>query len=61
MTYRHLLKILPTLSEDELWGLLAEERRKLRRYSMLYRLHQRASNLRMQRERLEILREARVR
>lgn len=61
MTYRHLLKIIHTLSENELWLLLDEERSKLRRYSMLYRLHQRASNLRMQRERLEILREARVR
>lgn len=60
MTYRQLLKVINTLGEDEVLGLLQEERDKHRRYSFLLRLHQRYWHLRMQRERLEILREARV-
>lgn len=60
MTYRQLHKIINTLSEEELLGLLNAERDGQRRFAVLHRLHQRYSMLRMQRERLEILREARI-
>ena len=61
MTYRQLNTVIHTLSEDELWSLLQDEREGERRFSMLRRIHQRYSSLRAQRERQALLREARVR
>lgn len=61
MTYRQLNTVINTLSEDELWSLLQDEREGERRFSMLRRIHQRYSSLRAQRERQALLREARVR
>jgi hypothetical protein len=60
MTYRQLHKVINALSEEELLGFLNSERNGQRRFAVLHRLHQRYSMLRMQRERLEILREARI-
>ena len=61
MTYRQLHKIINTLGEDELLEMLNAERVGQRRYAVLFRLHQRYSMLRMQRERLDLLRDVRIR
>jgi hypothetical protein len=58
LTWRGLNDKLNTLSEDEVYKLLQAERRGPKRVSMLQRLHQRYSALRVSRERIEILREA---
>ena len=59
-TWRSLNDRLPTLTEDEVLGLLNNERNTLKRVSMLERLHQRYNTLRVARERLELLREAKL-
>ena len=58
--WRKLNKELALLSEEEVLALLNQERAGRRRLSILERLHQRYTSLRAARERLEILKEARV-
>jgi len=48
------------MSEEQVLALLNAERSGLRRISILERLHQRYTMLRSERERREILREART-
>lgn len=59
-TWRSLNDRLPTLTEEEVLGMLNNERDTLKRVSMLERLHQRYNTLRVARERLELLREAKL-
>jgi len=59
-TWRSLNDRLPTLTEDEVLGMLNNERNTLKRVSMLERLHQRYNTLRVARERLELLKEAKL-
>lgn len=59
-TWRSLNDRLPTLSEEEVMGMLNNERDTLKRVSVLERLHQRYNTLRVARERLELLREAKL-
>lgn len=59
-TWRSLNDRLPTLSEEEVLGMLNNERDTLKRVSMLERLHQRYNTLRVARERLELLKEAKL-
>ena len=58
LTWRELNKQLPHMTESEVFSLLAEERRGERRVVVLQRLHQRANTLRVARERIELLKEA---
>jgi hypothetical protein len=51
---------LPTLTEQEVMGMLNNERQTLKRVSVLERLHQRYNTLRVARERLELLKEAKL-
>jgi hypothetical protein len=51
---------LPTLTEEEVLGMLNNERNTLKRVSMLERMHQRYNTLRVARERLELLKEAKL-
>jgi hypothetical protein len=59
-TWRSLNDRLPTLSEEEVLGMLNNERDTLKRVSVLERLHQRYNTLRVARERLELLKEAKL-
>jgi hypothetical protein len=59
-TWRSLNDRLPTLTEEEVLGMLNNERDTLKRVSMLERLHQRYNTLRVARERLELLKEAKL-
>jgi len=59
-TWRSLNDRLPTLSEEEVLGMLNNERQTLKRVSVLERMHQRYNTLRVARERLELLKEARL-
>jgi len=59
-TWRSLNDRLPTLSEEEVLGMLNNERQLLKRVSVLERLHQRYNTLRVARERLELLKEAKL-
>ena len=59
-TWRGLTDRLPTLSEEEVLGLLNNERKTFQRVSVLERLHQRYNTLRVARERMEILKEAKL-
>lgn len=59
-TWRGLNDRLPTLSEEEVLGLLNNERKTFQRVSVLERLHQRYNTLRVARERMEILKEAKL-
>ena len=59
-TWRSLNDRLPTLTEEEVLGMLNNERDTLKRVSMLERMHQRYNTLRVARERLELLREAKL-
>ena len=59
-TWRSLNDRLPTLTEEEVLGMLNNERDTLKRVSVLERLHQRYNTLRVARERLELLREAKL-
>ena len=59
-TWRSLNDRLPTLSEEEVLGMLNNERQTLKRVSVLERLHQRYNTLRVARERLELLKEAKL-
>jgi hypothetical protein len=59
-TWRSLNDRLPTLTEEEVLGLLNNERNTLKRVSILERMHQRYNTLRVARERLELLKEAKL-
>ena len=59
-TWRSLNDRLPTLTEEEVLGLLNNERNTLKRVSILERMHQRYNTLRVTRERLELLKEAKL-
>ena len=59
-TWRGLNDRLSTLTETEVLDLLNNERQTLKRVSMLERLHQRYNTLRVARERLELLKEAKL-
>ena len=59
-TWRSLNDRLPTLTEEEVLGMLNHERDTLKRVSMLERMHQRYNTLRVARERLELLKEAKL-
>ena len=59
-TWRGLNDRPPTLSEEEVLGLLNNERNTLKRVSILERMHQRYNTLRVARERLELLKEAKL-
>lgn len=54
-TWRSLNTILHTLPEEEVLGLLEEEKVGAKRAMVLTRLHQRYSQLRMIRERKDLL------
>jgi len=58
-TWRSLNNELHSLSEQTVLELLNEERATARRSSILKRLHQRYTALRADRERIEIMNEAR--
>lgn len=56
VTWRSLQKILPTLDEDDVFNMLKEEcMSEFPRLSIVWRLHQRYTMLRMNREREEIV------
>ena len=59
-TWRSLNDRLPTLTEEEVLDMLNKERNTLKRVSMLERMHQRYNTLRVARERLELLKEAKL-
>jgi hypothetical protein len=59
-TWRSLNDRLPTLTEEEVLGMLNNERQTLKRVSVLERMHQRYNTLRVARERLELLKEAKL-
>ena len=59
-TWRNLNDRLPTLTEEEVLDMLNNERNTLKRVSMLERMHQRYNTLRVARERLELLKEAKL-
>ena len=59
-TWRSLNDRLPTLTEEEVLGMLTNERQTLKRVSVLERMHQRYNTLRVARERLELLKEAKL-
>ena len=58
-TWRELNRVLVTLTEAEVLAMLDRERTNERRVVVLERLHQRYNVLRVSRERIELLREAR--
>jgi hypothetical protein len=57
-TWRSLNAELRTLDEARVLAMLTEERTNQRRVSVLQRLHQRYNTLRVSRERIELLQEA---
>jgi hypothetical protein len=57
-TWRSLNAELRTLDEARVLEMLTEERVNQRRVSVLQRLHQRYNTLRVSRERIELLQEA---
>ena len=59
-TWRSLNDRLHTLTEEEVLGMLNNERQTLKRVSVLERMHQRYNTLRVARERLELLKEAKL-
>ena len=56
-TWREIMDVISTLSEDEVLELLKQERRGPRRPTIMVRLHQRYTALRATREREEMLNE----
>jgi len=55
MNWRELNEVLTDFSEQEVLGLLDDERKNARRSTVIIRLHQRYTTLRMLRERAELL------
>jgi hypothetical protein len=58
LSWRKLQAVLNQLNESEVLIMLIEERRGLKRASIMERLHMKYSVLRTSRERIEIMREA---
>jgi len=58
LSWRKLNDVLSNMSEADVWGLLEAERFGEKRASVLQRLHQRYNVLRVSRERIELLKEA---
>lgn len=58
ISWRKLQAVLNQMTEAEVLAMLEEERRTLKRASILERLHMKYSVLRTNRERIEIMREA---
>jgi hypothetical protein len=58
MNWRYLNQHLSGMTEQQVHDLLEQERKTLRRVTILERLHQRYTVLRAARERMEILKEA---
>jgi hypothetical protein len=57
MNWRELNEVLTDFSEQEVLDLLGDERKNARRSTVIIRLHQRYTTLRMLRERAELLEE----
>ena len=55
MNWRELNEVLTDFSEQEVLDLLGDERKNARRSTVIIRLHQRYTTLRMLRERAELL------
>ena len=55
MNWRELNEVLADYTEQEVLGLLNDERKNARRSTVIIRLHQRYTTLRMLRERAELL------
>jgi len=55
MNWRELNETINGFSEQEVWDLLENERKTARRSTVLVRLHQRFTTLRMLRERAELI------
>ena len=55
MNWRELNETINGFSEQEIWDLLENERKTARRSTVLVRLHQRFTTLRMLRERAELI------
>lgn len=58
VTWRSLNSTMATLTEEEVYKLLEQERWTLKRARIMCRLHQRYNSLRVAREREELLLEA---
>jgi len=59
LNWRELNSVLTSKTEDEVLEMLNAERVGAKRLSVLERLHQRYNTLRVARERIELLKEAR--
>ena len=57
MNWRELNEVLTDYTEQQVWDLLEDERKNARRSTVIIRLHQRYTTLRMLRERAELLEE----
>ena len=57
MNWRELNEVLTDYTEQEVLDLLGDERKNARRSTVIIRLHQRYTTLRMLRERAELLEE----
>ena len=57
MNWHELNEVLTDFSEQEVLDLLGDERKNARRSTVIIRLHQRYTTLRMLRERAELLEE----
>ena len=57
MNWRELNEVLTDYTEQEVLDLLEDERKRARRSTVIIRLHQRYTTLRMLRERAELLEE----
>jgi hypothetical protein len=60
LSWRKLQAVLNQLNESEVLIMLIEERRGLKRASIMERLHMKYSVLRTSRERIEIMKEAQL-
>jgi hypothetical protein len=58
LSWRALNDVLSNMTEADIWFMLEAERFGKKRASVLQRLHQRYSVLRVSRERIELLKEA---
>ena len=58
LSWRQLNDVLCNMNEADVWGMLEAERFGDKRASVLQRLHQRYNVLRVSRERIELLNEA---
>jgi hypothetical protein len=58
LSWRQLNDVLCNMNEADVWSMLEAERFGDKRASVLQRLHQRYSVLRVSRERIELLKEA---